>query len=30
VLVIMALQVAIGVTAHAADWTLWRVPWWAS
>jgi hypothetical protein len=29
VLVIMALQLAIGVTARAADWTLWRVPWWA-
>jgi uncharacterized membrane protein len=29
VLVVIALQVAIGVTALAADWTLWRVPWWA-
>jgi uncharacterized membrane protein len=29
VLVVIALQVAIGVTALAAGWTLWRVPWWA-
>jgi hypothetical protein len=29
VLVVIALQVAIAVTARAADWTLWRVPWWA-
>jgi hypothetical protein len=29
VLVVITLQVAIAVTARAADWTLWRVPWWA-
>jgi hypothetical protein len=29
VLVVIALQLAIGLTARAADWTLWRVPWWA-
>jgi hypothetical protein len=28
VLVVMALQVAIALTARTADWTLWRIPWW--
>jgi hypothetical protein len=28
VVLVMALQLVIGLTARAADWTLWRVPWW--
>jgi uncharacterized membrane protein len=28
VVVVMALQLALALTARAADWTLWEVPWW--
>ena len=30
VVVVMALQFAIGLTIRAGHWTLWPVPWWAS